>query len=199
MIKGNSGLHVLVLSIRITVAQEHDLIMMSEVVVRNGDGSGSMDGINESILAIRQWAMINPYMLTWKYGNPITIGRIPPSRMLRWISYIPIASFLTIMYVNAMDNDVSSKMYGNAWPIGNVNTCTSTINCLVRVHNQLLVQLNHHVSFEYNPQWLILNHRMPESPRFRVCRVIVAGVSDHINSTISSSNGIPAKSNGTIS
>lgn len=54
MIEGNSDLHVLVLCVRVTVAQKHDLVMMSHVVVGDGDGGGSMDGINETIMAVGQ-------------------------------------------------------------------------------------------------------------------------------------------------
>ena len=63
MIEGYCGLHVLVLCVRVTVAQKHDLVMMGHVVVRDGDSCGSMDGINETIIAVRQRAMINPYVL----------------------------------------------------------------------------------------------------------------------------------------
>lgn len=199
MIKGNSNLHVLVLSIRITVAQEHDLIMMGHVVVRDGDGCGSMDGIDQSIVAVRQRAMVNPNVLTSKDGHPIAVRYSPPPGMLRRVSDIAIASLLTVMYVNAMNDDVGGIMNGYAWSISNVNTCTSTINSLERVHDQLLLQLNHHVSFEYNPQWLILYHSMPESSRLRIHRVIVAGIRDDINPTVSSPNSILPKSNGAIS
>lgn len=52
MVEGNGGLHVLVLSIRVAVAQEHDLIMVGHVVVGDGDSGGAMDGINEAIMAV---------------------------------------------------------------------------------------------------------------------------------------------------
>lgn len=66
MVEGNGDLHVLVLCVGITVAQEHDLVMVSHVIVGDGDGCGSMDGIDEPIPAIRQRAMIHPNMASTK-------------------------------------------------------------------------------------------------------------------------------------
>jgi hypothetical protein len=88
MIKGNSDLHVLVLGIRVTVAQKHDLSMMGHVVVGDGDGRGSMDGINEAIMAVRQRAMVHPYMPPSKDGHPIAVRHRPPAGVVRGVSYI---------------------------------------------------------------------------------------------------------------
>lgn len=109
--------------------------MMSHVVVGDGNGGGSMDGINEAIMAVRQGAMVHPYMPPSKDGNSITVRYGPPTRMVRGVPYISIPSLLTVVDVNAMDDDVSGIMYGNAWPTGNVNTGTSTIDGLEGVHD----------------------------------------------------------------
>jgi len=73
MIECYSDLHVLVLGVRITVSQKHNLVMMGHVIVGDGDGRGSMNGINETITTIRQRAMINPNMLRIKDGHTITV------------------------------------------------------------------------------------------------------------------------------
>lgn len=52
MVEGNGYLHVFVSGVAVTVSQEHDLVMMCHVIVRDGDGCGSMDGINQTIAAI---------------------------------------------------------------------------------------------------------------------------------------------------
>lgn len=73
MIKGNGDLHVLVLRIRVTVPQKHDLVMMSHVVVGDGDGRGSMYGVYESVTAIRKRTMVDPDVPTAKDGHTITV------------------------------------------------------------------------------------------------------------------------------
>lgn len=138
-------------------------------------------------------------MLASKDGNPVTVGGSPPAGVVRRVSYITIPSLLTVMYVYAMYDDVGGIMNGNAWPPGNVNTRTPTIDRLERVHDQLLPQLNYHVSLENNPQWLILNHSVPESSWLGVHRIIIIRVGDNINPTISTTNGVLAKPNSTIS
>lgn len=62
MVEGNGYLHVFVSGVAITVSQEHDLVVMCQVIVRDGDGCGSMDGINQTITAIRQRTMVHPNM-----------------------------------------------------------------------------------------------------------------------------------------
>lgn len=46
MVEGYSDLHIFVLFIGITVTQEHDLVMVDHVIVGDGDGCRSMNGIN---------------------------------------------------------------------------------------------------------------------------------------------------------
>jgi len=52
VVEGNGDLHILVLFIAITVAQEHDLVMTSEVTVGDCYGCGAMNCINQPIIAI---------------------------------------------------------------------------------------------------------------------------------------------------
>lgn len=198
MVEGNGDLHVLVFCIRIAVAQEHDLVMVSHEIVRDGYGGGSMDGINEAVMAVGQRAMVNPYMPPTEDGHPITIRYSPPAGVVRRVSDVGIPSLLTVMDMETMYDDVTGVMDGNAWPSSNVNASTPTINCLERVHHQLLLQLDDHVTLEDDPQWLILDHSMTESPWPWIDRVIVLGVGDHVNSTILSAHCILAKPNSAV-
>lgn len=73
MVKGNGDLHVLVPSESITMAQKHDLVVVGQVIVGYGNGSGSMDGINQPITAIGERTVIHPNMAPTKDGDAITI------------------------------------------------------------------------------------------------------------------------------
>lgn len=137
MIECYSDLHVLVLSVRITVPQKHNLVMMGHVIVGDGDGRGSMNGINETITTIRQRAMINPNMLRIKDGHTITVRLSPKPRVMWRVSNVGVPRGLAIMNVNTMDNNVTNIVYSNASPISNVNTSTPSINCLEGIHQKL--------------------------------------------------------------
>lgn len=101
------------------------------------------------------------------------------------------------MNVQSMNYNVGHILYGYAGPTGNVDAGSSAVDGLERVHHQLFLQLDHHVTFENDPQWLILDHTISEGAWFRVHRVIPC-VCDHINFAISASNGMLSKSNCAI-
>ena len=198
VVEGNGDLHVLVLFVRVAVAQQHDLVMMGHVIVRNGDGRGSMNGINQPIIAIRQRAMIHPNVAASKYRHPITVRYSPPTVMARGVPHISIPSSLAIMYVNPMNYNVGHVLYSNAWPAGNVNFGASAVDGLERVHEQFFLQFDHHVTCENDPQRFILDNSMPKSARFGVDRVTVTGVGHHIYFPIPATNGMLTEPNGTI-
>jgi len=52
MVKSNGDLHILVLSIRITMPQEHNLIMMCHIIIGYRHCGGPHDGINQAISAV---------------------------------------------------------------------------------------------------------------------------------------------------
>lgn len=52
MVESDRDLHVPVLSVRVTVSQKHHLVMMGHVVVRDRDGRGPVDGVDEPVPAV---------------------------------------------------------------------------------------------------------------------------------------------------
>jgi hypothetical protein len=64
------------------------------------------------------------------------------------------------MYVETMNYDICDKLDGDASPIGNVNIGSTSIDGLEAVHDELLLEGNHHVPLEHNPQRLVLNDSM---------------------------------------
>ena len=54
VIVSNGHLHLLVSHIGITMTQQHHLVVVGEVVVRNGDGRRTHDSVNEAIRTIRE-------------------------------------------------------------------------------------------------------------------------------------------------
>lgn len=97
-----------------------------------------------------------------------------------------------------MNNNIGHKLDCEASTISNMNIGPTSINCLETIHDQLLFQLYHHISFEHNPERFILDDSMAQSSRPWVDRVIVAGISYDVESTVATADGISAEANPTI-
>lgn len=175
------------------------LIVVGEVVIRNGNGSGAHNSINKAISAIREGIVVNPNVTRPKDGNGIAISHGPPSKMGGGTANHSIASRLTIMDMDAMDDDIGDELDGNAGSISNVNVEATTINGFEAVHNEFLFEGDHHVSLEHNPQRPILNNGMTEGARSGVHRVIVPWVCYYVVPSVTATDGVAAKTNGAIS
>lgn len=151
MIEGNGDLHVLVLSIRIAVSQQHDLIMVRHVIVGNGDRGGPMNRINQPIVAIGQGAMVHPNMAPTEDGHAVAVGYGPPPEVVWGVPHHSVPSLLAIVDVESMYDNVGHVLDGNAWPTGNVHARSSAVEGLERVHDQLLLEPNRHVALENDP------------------------------------------------
>lgn len=73
VVESDCDLHVLVIGVRIAVTQQHDFIMVSHVIVGYGNCGGPMNRIDQSILAIRQRAMVHPHLAPSKDRHAITV------------------------------------------------------------------------------------------------------------------------------
>lgn len=62
-----------------------------------------------------------------------------------------IPSWLAIMDMDTMDDDIGDKLNSNAGSKGNMNIGATTINSLEAVHDEFLLQSDHHVSLEHDP------------------------------------------------
>lgn len=139
MIEGYGDLHVLVLRVGITVSQKHNLVMVGHVIVGDRDGGGSMNGIDQPILTIRQRAMIDPNMLRVKDRDSVAVRFRPKPRVLRRVSDVRVPGGLAIVNVNPMNDHVAYVVYGDAAPTGDVHARASAVDCLERVHQKLLL------------------------------------------------------------
>lgn len=102
------------------------------------------------------------------------------------------------MDMQTMNYNVCNKLDCNAGSISNVNIGSAAINGLEAIHDELLLQLDHHVTLEDNPERLVLDDSMAQSTGSGVNGIIIAGVSDNIEASITTTNGISAKTNATV-
>lgn len=97
-----------------------------------------------------------------------------------------------------MDDDVRDVVDGDAGAVGYVDAGAPAVDGLVRVHHQLLLQLDDHVPLEDDPEGLVLDHSVADGARLRVHGVVVAGVTDHVDPAVLSPDGVLAEPDGTV-
>lgn len=142
--------------------------------------------------------MVDPHMAPAEDGDAITVGFGPPPVVACGVPYHGVPPLLAVVYVHAVDDDIGYILDSDAGAIGDVHARSPAVDGLERVHYQLLLQLDHHVAREYDPQRLLLDDRVPERPWLRVNRVIIARIRHHVDLPIPTTNGILAKPNCTI-
>lgn len=172
--------------------------MVSHVIVRDGDGSGAMDGIDEPIMAVWEWAVVHPDMAPTKDGYPIPVWYRPPPVVTRGISHVSVPPLLAVMDVESMYDNVGHILYSNACSTCNMDASTPAIDGLEGVHYQLFLQLDNHIPRKDDPQGLILDDCITQSPGLWIHHIIITGVRHDVNLPILPTNGILPKSNCAI-
>lgn len=103
------------------------------------------------------------------------------------------------MNVNSMDDDIGHILNGYACTIGNVDIDPTSIYGLEAVHDQLLLEGDHHIALEHDPEGPVLDHSVPQGPWPWVHRIIITRIRDHVVAPIATSNCIASKANSAIS
>lgn len=118
--------------------------------------------------------MIDPNVSGGEDGDPIAIG---------------IARGLAVVDVEAVDDDVAHVPDTDASAVGDVHVGAAPVDGFEAAHHQLLLQSDHHVALEHDPQGARLNHGVPQGPSSGVSHVVVTWVGDHVVSPVSAANG----------
>ena len=166
------------------------LVMLSEQVVWNGDSSGPQDCIDQPICAPWQRTVIHPDWSRRNDVNPISISLTSKSIMCGWAPHICISRRFAVVDMDSMNDDVIHILYCNASSVGNMDFGSSTVNSLVAVHEQLLLQLNIHIFLENDPERLRLDDSMAQSAESRIDWVVIIRISNCVNLAILTSNGV---------
>lgn len=151
-----------------------------------------MNCINEAILAVGEGAMVDPNVASAENRHPVPIGQSPPPVVAGRVPHIGIPTLLTVMYVQSVNDHIRHILYGDARPAGDVHARSSAVDRLERVDHQLLLELDHHVTVEDDPQWLVLDGTVPKCPWLGVHRV-VSRVCHHVNLAVTSSDRVLPK------
>ena len=109
-----------------------------------------------------------------------------------------VARLLAVVNVEAVDDDVRDELDGNAGAVGDMDVGAASVDGLEAVHYQLLLQRDHHVPLEHDPQGTVLDHGVPERPRFRVHRVVVVRVRHNIVAAIAPADRVAAEADAAV-
>ena len=113
--------------------------MVSEIIVGNGDISGGLDCVNETICAVRHGAMVHPYMPPCEYRDPISITYCSPPSVLWRVFYHSVSCRFTVVNVDAMNDDVAHILCHDTGTVTNVKVGASSVDCLETIHHQLFL------------------------------------------------------------
>ena len=190
-------MHSLVNAGCVIAISKANLVVMSEIIVWNGDMGRWHDCVNQTICAVRNGTMVHPDVPSCEDGNPISITYCSPPSMLWRIFYHSVSWRLTVVHVDAVNDDVCHILYGDTGAVSNVDVGASSIDCLETVHNELFLELDDHISLEDDPERFCLNHSMTQSAIGRI-HCIITGIRNDIKLAVFASNGVTAKSNAAI-
>ncbi|RZS07832.1 hypothetical protein BHM03_00038743 [Ensete ventricosum] len=182
-------------------ARERDsyLVVVGEIVVGHCNGGGGHDSIDKPISAVGERAMVHPNMAGAEDGNTIPVGHGSPSIVGRRAADHGIAGGLAVMDVEAVDDDIGDILDGDASSIGDVDVGAAAVDGLETVHDELLLERDHHVTLKSDPQGVVLDDRIPQCSRPWIHGIIIPGVRHHVEFAVTAADGIPAEANPAVS
>ena len=147
--------------------------MVCEMAIRDGNSSGSLNGIYQTILAFFHGNMVNPNIAGAKDGDSIAITPGPNTIVILRISNKSTTTNNNVINLDSMDDHILDKLDGDASTFSNVNIGSSSINGLVTSYNELLVEPNDHATCKDDPQGSISCDCMAKGTWFWIEHVTV--------------------------
>ncbi|ERN09135.1 hypothetical protein AMTR_s00014p00175360 [Amborella trichopoda] len=106
---------------------------------------------------------------------------------MRWsATHEPLGARFTVMQPKAKDDHMANTLDGDAGTICNVDACSTPINGLITVHDELILKCDDHVMTKYYPQRFSLDDTVAQRAGLGVDRVI-RGVGHSIYTAIAAS------------
>lgn len=95
--------------------------------------------------------MVNPDMTRPENRNPVAVGHRPPPIMTRRAANHGVSGRFTVMNVQPMNDDIRHELDRDAGAVSYVNVGAACVDGLEAVHDQLLLERDHHVALEHDP------------------------------------------------
>lgn len=135
MVEGNGDLHVLILLVAVAVAEQHDLVVVREVVVWDGDGGGAVYGVDEAVSAVREGAVVHPHVAPAKNGDAVAVRDRPPPVVVGRVPDVGVPALLAVVDVEAVDDHVGHVLDRDAGAARDVHARPAPVDRLERVHH----------------------------------------------------------------
>lgn len=174
------------------------LVVVLKVVVGDGDVSGSLNDINKAISAAREITVVHPDVVRPEDVNGISVRFASASVMGGRAPYISRSGGLTVVNVDVVNNNVVNILNSKARSSSDVHIVTTTVESLVTVHDELLLEFNVHVAAEHDPERLGLNDAIAKCTFFGVNNIVIAFIGNNVDFSIFTPDGILAKAKGAI-
>jgi len=175
------------------------LVVVGEVVVGHSDSRGSHDGIDQAVGAVRQRAVVHPNVAGAEDGHSIAVGNGAPPVVAGRAAHHGVPCGLAVVDVEPVDDDVGDILDGDAGAVGDVHVGAASVDGLEAVHDELLLERDHHIPLEDDPERLVLDHGVAEGALARVDGVVVARISDHVDLAVAATDGVAAEADAAVS
>ncbi|VFQ92588.1 unnamed protein product [Cuscuta campestris] len=166
---------------RVYVAKEHNLVVVGKVAIGDCDRGGRPSDVDQTVRTTRQGAVVDPDVPRASYGYPVSVRLASVLRACWARAYHSVPRGLAVGDLDVVNNHIGDVRQGQAPVSGDEQVGAAAVDGLVAVEDQLMFQRDRHVAGEHDPQRLRLDHRVPESPRFRVHDVQVRRVVDCVD------------------
>lgn len=198
VVERNGDLHASVGGVLIVVSQEHDLVVVGEVVVGNGNCGGTHYGVDQAVRAVREGAVVDPDLPGAEDGDAVAVRSAPPPNVSWAGAYVGVPRGRAVVDVDVVDDDVGDVLERDAAVAGDVDVGAATVDGFEAVEDELVLQVYGHVGGEHDPERLVLDDRVPKRARDRVGRVAVGGVGHHVDLSALPAHGIFAEADAAV-
>jgi hypothetical protein len=182
VVEGDSDLHDLVLGMLVAGAEEHDIVVVGEVAVGDGDAGGLGDDVDEAVLAVGEGEVVQPHVGGAEDGDAVAVGDGAPAEVVRRVA--DVAAVLVggddVVDVDVVDDDVVDELQRELRAVGDAHLHAAAVNGLVAADDELLLKRDDHGLGEGDPQRLDLDDAPPERAGARVHHVVVGAVRHHV-------------------
>lgn len=198
MIERYGDLHATVGGVLIVVSQEHNLVVVGEVVVGNSNRGGTHYGVDQAVRAVREWAVVDPDLPGAEDGDAVAV-RSPPPPHVRWTgAYVGVPWRRAVVDVDVVDDDVGDVLEGDAAVARDVDVGAAAVHGFEAVEDELVLQVNGHVRGKHDPERFVLDDGVAERAGDGVGRVAVRWVRHHVDLPALPAHGVFAESDAAL-
>jgi hypothetical protein len=198
VVEGDGDLHDLVLRPGVAGAEEHDVVVVGEVAVGDGDPRGALHDVDEAVLAVGHGDVVDPDVGGGEEGDAVAVGPGAGADVRGGVAHEAAHGVLDVVHVQVVDDDVLRQLHRDPGAVGDVHLRAAPVDGLVAAHEQLLRELDDHGPREDDPQRAGLDDAPAQRAGARVHHVEVGGVGHHVDLAAEAAGGrVPEASGAT--